>query len=279
MTLLVEKEQGRMSIFSMPGVKKTYMKPRIIALIPAHNEEKSIRDCLAGLNDQLLPKGVELDVYVIADNCTDRTEEKAIQAGEEFNLNLKVIVTEGNKLRKVGALNSGWKLLYGDLLDIYNTELTELQIVYKHSVKAVLGMDADSRLAPNCLKYLWEGLMSARNIGGVMAKYTMRMPKKKASSAKAMYIMKKKLQVENMADQCQDGGHTSKSKTWQAGCLIFNIMAGVLMFLAARQHCSDLKRYKRLLTTISWMDLGRMIVMLRTCCLHGSFRNPAGRRL
>jgi cellulose synthase/poly-beta-1,6-N-acetylglucosamine synthase-like glycosyltransferase len=38
-------------------------------------------------------------------------------------------------------------------------------------------MDADSRLAPNCLKYLWEGLISARNIGGVMAKYTMRMPK------------------------------------------------------------------------------------------------------
>lgn len=193
MTLLVEKEQGRMSIFSMPGVKKTYMKPRIIALIPAHNEEKSIRDCLAGLNDQLLPKGVELDVYVIADNCTDRTEEKAIQAGEEFNLNLKVIVTEGNKLRKVGALNSGWKLLYGDLLDIYNTELTEFQIVYKHSVKAVLGMDADSRLAPNCLKYLWEGLMSARNIGGVMAKYTMRMPKKKSQLSKSDVYYEEKI--------------------------------------------------------------------------------------
>lgn len=182
-----------MSIFSMPGVKKTYMKPRIIALIPAHNEEKSIRDCLAGLNDQLLPKGVELDVYVIADNCTDRTEEKAIQAGEEFNLHLKVIVTEGNKLRKVGALNSGWKLLYGDLMDIYNTELTESQIVYKQSVKAVLGMDADSRLAPNCLKYLWDGLMSARNIGGVMAKYTMRMPKKKSQLSKSDVYYEEKI--------------------------------------------------------------------------------------
>ncbi|TRZ36880.1 glycosyltransferase [Niallia circulans] len=193
MALLLEKEEGKMSIFSMPGVKKTYMKPRIIALIPAHNEEKSIRDCLAGLNDQLLPKGVELDVYVIADNCTDRTEEKAIQAGEEFNLHLKVIVTEGNKLRKVGALNSGWKLLYGDLMDIYNTELTESQIVYKQSVKAVLGMDADSRLAPNCLKYLWDGLMSARNIGGVMAKYTMRMPKKKSQLSKSDVYYEEKI--------------------------------------------------------------------------------------
>jgi cellulose synthase/poly-beta-1,6-N-acetylglucosamine synthase-like glycosyltransferase len=184
MSLLVQREQGRMSIFGMPGVKKTYMRPRIIALIPAHNEENSIRDCLTGLRDQALPKGVDLDVYVIADNCTDRTEERAIAAGEEFNLSLKVIVTEGNKLRKVGALNSGWKLLYGDLLDIYNKELTESQIIYKQSIKGVLGMDADSRLAPNCLKHLWEGLMSARNIGGVMAKYTMRMPKKKSLLSK-----------------------------------------------------------------------------------------------
>lgn len=184
LSLVVEEEKGSISFFSMPGVKKSYMKPRIVALIPAHNEEKSIRDCLAGLNDQLLPKGVELDVYVIADNCTDRTEEKAIKAGEEFGLNLKVIVTEGNKLRKVGALNSGWKLLYGDIMDFYNIQLTESQELYKQSIKAILGMDADSRLAPNCLKYLWEGLMSGRNIGGVMAKYTMRMPKKKSLLSK-----------------------------------------------------------------------------------------------
>lgn len=184
LSLVVEEEKGSISFFSMPGVKKSYMKPRIVALIPAHNEEKSIRDCLAGLNDQLLPKGVELDVYVIADNCTDRTEEKAIKAGEEFGLNLKVIVTEGNKLRKVGALNSGWKLLYGDIMDFYHIQLTESQELYKQSIKAILGMDADSRLAPNCLKYLWEGLMSGRNIGGVMAKYTMRMPKKKSLLSK-----------------------------------------------------------------------------------------------
>jgi poly-beta-1,6-N-acetyl-D-glucosamine synthase len=180
----VEEEKGSISFFSMPGVKKSYMKPRIVALIPAHNEEKSIRDCLEGLSDQVLPKGVELDVYVIADNCTDRTEEKAIQAGEDFGLNLKVIVTEGNKLRKVGALNSGWKLLYGDIMDFYHAQLTELQELYKQSIKAILGMDADSRLAPNCLKYLWEGLMSGRNIGGVMAKYTMRMPQKKSLLSK-----------------------------------------------------------------------------------------------
>lgn len=193
LSLVLEEERGSISFFNMPGIKKSYMKPRIVALIPAHNEEKSIRDCLAGLNDQLLPKGVELDVYVIADNCTDRTEEKAITAGEEFNLNLKVVITENNKLRKVGALNAGWKLLYGDLLDIYNKQLTEHEELYKQSIKAVLGMDADSRLAPNCLTYLWEGLMSARNIGGVMAKYTMRMPKKKSLLSKHDVYYEEKL--------------------------------------------------------------------------------------
>ncbi|WP_394239131.1 glycosyltransferase family 2 protein [Niallia oryzisoli] len=169
---------------SISGVRNTYMKPRIAVFIPAHNEEKSIRDCLAGLGDQTLPKDVELDVIVIADNCTDRTEEVALEAGEEFKLRLKVLTTQNNKQRKVGALNAAWKSIYGDPLDLYDKKLTRYQEYYKHSVKAILGMDADSRLAPDALSQLWEGLMSSRNIGGVMAKYTMRMPKKKSLISK-----------------------------------------------------------------------------------------------
>ncbi|RWZ58942.1 glycosyltransferase family 2 protein [Halobacillus fulvus] len=176
--------QEETSSLNVAGVKNTYMKPRIVAFIPAHNEEKSIRDCLAGLGDQTLPKDVEMDVIVIADNCTDRTEEVALAAGEEFNLRLKVLTTENNKQRKVGALNSAWKSIYGDPLDLYNKKLTIFQEYYKGSVKAILGMDADSRLAPDALAQLWEGLMSSRNIGGVMAKYTMRMPKKKSMLSK-----------------------------------------------------------------------------------------------
>ncbi|RFU67142.1 glycosyltransferase family 2 protein [Peribacillus saganii] len=156
------------------------MKPRIVAFIPVHNEEKSIRDCLAGLGDQSLPKDIELDVIVIADNCTDRTEEVALEAGQEFNLRLKVLTTKNNKQRKVGALNAAWKSIYGDPLDLYEKKSTIFEDYYRLSVKAILGMDADSRLAPGALFQLWEGLMSARNIGGVMAKYTMRMPKKKS---------------------------------------------------------------------------------------------------
>lgn len=150
---LLEEKKGK-----VPGIRNTYMRPRIVAFIPAHNEEKSIRDCLAGLGDQILPKGIELDVIVIADNCTDRTEEVALEAGQEFNLRLTVLTTKNNKQRKVGALNAAWKRVYGDPLDLYDKRLTQFQEYYKQSVKAILGMDADSRLAPRALLHLWEVL-------------------------------------------------------------------------------------------------------------------------
>jgi len=197
------------SIFHVPGVKHTYMKPRIVAIIPAHNEEKSIRDCLSGLADQLLPKNLDMDVIVVADNCTDRTEEVAIRAGKEFNLNLTVLTTENNKLRKVGALNHGWKYIYGDVLDLYDRGLSTYQHLYQKSVKAILGMDADSRLAPSALKHLWEGLSSARNIGGVMAKYTMRMPKKKS------LLSKDDVRYEEKINSGEYGGPISRWWTHQ----------------------------------------------------------------
>lgn len=197
------------SIFKVSGIKNTYMKPRIVAIIPAHNEEKSIHNCLAGLADQSLPKDLDLDVIVVADNCTDRTEEKAIAAGEEFKLNLKVLTTKNNKLRKVGALNHGWKYIYGDVLDLYDRKLTSHQQFYQKSIKGILGMDADSRLAPGALAYLWEGLSSARNIGGVMAKYTMRMPKKKG------LLSKDDIHYEELIASGEYGGPISRWWTHQ----------------------------------------------------------------
>jgi cellulose synthase/poly-beta-1,6-N-acetylglucosamine synthase-like glycosyltransferase len=191
------------------NVRNSYMRPRIAVIIPAHNEEKSIRDCLAGLADQSMPKDVDLDVFVVADNCTDRTEEKAQDAGNEFHLNVEVLTTENNKQRKVGALNAAWKTIYGDNLDIYFRRLTSHQEIYKQSVKAILGMDADSRLAPNALTYMWEGLMSSRNIGGVMAKYTMRMPKKKG------LISKDDVHYEEMIASGKYGGPVTRWWTHQ----------------------------------------------------------------
>ena len=45
---------------------------RFMAIIPAHNEEAVVTDLIESLKKQDYPKEL-LDIYVIADNCTDNT--------------------------------------------------------------------------------------------------------------------------------------------------------------------------------------------------------------
>jgi len=53
---------------------------RFMAIIPAHNEEVVIANLVNSLKKQDYPKEL-FDIYVIADNCTDRTAEIAKEAG------------------------------------------------------------------------------------------------------------------------------------------------------------------------------------------------------
>ena len=53
---------------------------RFMAIIPAHNEEKVVENLIASLQKQNYPKDL-YDIYVIADNCTDKTAEVARKAG------------------------------------------------------------------------------------------------------------------------------------------------------------------------------------------------------
>ena len=53
---------------------------KFMAIIPAHNEENVIKNLVESLNNQNYPKDL-YDVFVIADNCTDRTAEIAKEAG------------------------------------------------------------------------------------------------------------------------------------------------------------------------------------------------------
>jgi len=58
-------------------IKKTH---KFMAIIPAHNEEKVISNLIESLNNQNYPKDM-LDIYVIADNCTDNTAQIAKESG------------------------------------------------------------------------------------------------------------------------------------------------------------------------------------------------------
>lgn len=53
---------------------------KFMALIPAHNEERVVANLVESLKKQNYPAD-KLDIYVIADNCTDKTAEVAREAG------------------------------------------------------------------------------------------------------------------------------------------------------------------------------------------------------
>ena len=77
-------------VYSKPVKKKkiTKKKHRFMAVISARNEENVIANLIDSLNKQVYPKD-KLDIYVIADNCTDNTAKVAENAGaivyERFN--------------------------------------------------------------------------------------------------------------------------------------------------------------------------------------------------
>ena len=59
---------------------KINKKHKFMAIIPAHNEEMVVANLIESLKNQNYPSDL-LDIYVIADNCTDNTATVAREAG------------------------------------------------------------------------------------------------------------------------------------------------------------------------------------------------------
>jgi poly-beta-1,6-N-acetyl-D-glucosamine synthase len=100
-------------------------RPRVIALLPAHNEEDIIQDTIKSLINQTYP----LDyILVIADNCTDNTLKVVRQCQKEYGASrLRYTKTVNNTHKKAGALNYGFKIL-------------------RNKPELIFGMDADTIL-------------------------------------------------------------------------------------------------------------------------------------
>jgi poly-beta-1,6-N-acetyl-D-glucosamine synthase len=122
----------RLPVIDDPG------RVRIVALVPAHNEEAGIAATIRSLLDQTRPLD---EIVIISDNSTDRTVEIARR------FPVTVLETEGNTHRKSGALNMAWNLRCKDA-DI------------------IVGADGDTRLPPHAVAD-WEAEF-ARNpqLGG-----------------------------------------------------------------------------------------------------------------
>jgi biofilm PGA synthesis N-glycosyltransferase PgaC len=124
------------------------LKPaKVIAVVPAHNEEVSIARTIKALLSQTRRPD---RIVVVADNCSDKT----VQVARRFGRSVTVIETVGNRDRKVGALRAAW----------------QQYVAYGYDY--LLGVDADTVLAENTLEDLERELETSPKVGGVMARYT-----------------------------------------------------------------------------------------------------------
>jgi glycosyltransferase involved in cell wall biosynthesis len=106
-------------------------------IIPAHNEEKFIGSCLESIRRAAAPYPGDVEIIVVLNRCTDRTELMAIEAGA-------MIVHEDAKslsrIRNVGAKQAAGNIL--------------------------VTIDADSCMAENMLAEIDRALASSKFIGG-----------------------------------------------------------------------------------------------------------------
>lgn len=94
-----------------PSVPKPMQKPlKMVAVIPAHNEEKNISHTIRSLQ----ASGFLEDVFVIADNCIDNTAEVAKQAGASV-----LIRSDTHLLGKPYALSFAYSSLSSKNYDVF----------------------------------------------------------------------------------------------------------------------------------------------------------------
>ncbi len=103
---------------------------RFLVLVPAHNEEKVIKDIIENLQHMEYPKEL-YDFFIVADNCTDRTADVARQMGAKVIETHKR--TETSPTGKPIALKKALKII-GD---------------YENKYDLLMIFDADNLIDPN----------------------------------------------------------------------------------------------------------------------------------
>jgi glycosyltransferase involved in cell wall biosynthesis len=110
---------------------------KISIVVPAHNEEKYIGKCLTSISDLEVPSWVELEVLVVLNRCTDRTESIARGFGA------RVVSNDSKNLSSIR--NEGVKAATGEW---------------------IVTIDADSWLSENTLVEICKGIDSKKVVGG-----------------------------------------------------------------------------------------------------------------
>lgn len=125
--------------------------PRVIALVPAHNEQEIIKATIGSLMVQTYPFAY---VLIIADNCTDKTIPIVKRLQKKYGeKKLGLMVTSKNKHKKAGALNQGF------------------QVVRKKRPDFIFGMDADTIIDQRMVEEGVKQFIREPNTGGICSAY------------------------------------------------------------------------------------------------------------
>ncbi|MCH8494541.1 MAG: glycosyltransferase family 2 protein [Balneolales bacterium] len=139
-----------LSILALFAKKRTVFDSKInrrfAFIIPAHNEEKIISKTIYSVSSLIYPKK-QYDVFVIADNCTDQTAQKAralgatvlertnpIQRGKGFALRwaFDAILSREDKYDAVVVIDAD-SLISGNFLEVMNDYLDRGKLVIQCS--------------------------------------------------------------------------------------------------------------------------------------------------
>lgn len=123
--------------------------PKVVALVPAYNEESAIEATIKSLASQTIPLK---QIIVIANNCKDRTAEIARNLTFKYS-NLTVLEMKENNGKKAGALNYGFS----------HIDPTNIDYIFQ--------MDADTVLEPDCIEEGLKELEANPRLGGTCARY------------------------------------------------------------------------------------------------------------
>lgn len=124
--------------------------PKVVALVPAHDEEEIIERTIHSLMDQTFPFTY---VLVITNNCTDRTVSIVLELQKLYGSDrLRLVDMPENIYKKSGALNYGFTFVDDD-------------------VEFVFSMDADTIVHPTIVSEALIDFSIYPRAGGVCSAY------------------------------------------------------------------------------------------------------------
>ncbi len=169
--------------------------PKVIGIVPSHNEERNVEDCIEGLQAQTFP----IDILVVCDNCNDRTEEIAQRMG------VMTTRTVGNTGMRAGAVNWG------------------LDRIMDKDYNYVLVADADTVFDQDLIKAGVEALEEDPELGAVCSRAGVKpQPELTSLTAKTLWYLQHVEYGEYNSSRVET---TGKIKTAHGMATLFRIEA------------------------------------------------------